>query len=373
MAQVSDWSTLEQNNVKLDDLTLSGEGGLYSNKIMCAVKKKFDDVDGKLSKVQGAYVFKGTKADMTALEAVEDPAVGDVYSVTDLGGENYAWDGDAWDSLGTSDANVVHKTGDETINGEKKFNDTTYLRTIYSELPVDSETGLPTETQKLAIVSLDNKNKKTKGFIELSFYANGGTISRLGAQNKNNIQALLLVDCQEDDTKVVRPGGNGSTLLGKSDARWGQIYSTSSTISTSDARQKTKPESIPDECLDAWSGVSFCQFKMLESVEKKGKSARLHAGLIAQDIEKAFKEKGLDASIYGLFCWDEWGEKKDEVNDEGIVVDEGHPAGDMYSLRYEEALCMEAAYQRRRADRAEARIASLEERLASLEAAVNGK
>ena len=121
MAQVSDWSTLEQNNVKLDDLTLSGEGGLYSNKIMCAVKAKFDDVDGKLAKVQGAYVFKGTKADMTALEAVTSPSVGDVYSVTALGGENYAWDGTAWDALGTSDANVVHKTGDETVGGTKEF------------------------------------------------------------------------------------------------------------------------------------------------------------------------------------------------------------------------------------------------------------
>ena len=373
MANVSEWSANELENIYLDDMSLSDERGRRAAKIMAAVKAKEDEQDAKLDTVAGGLVFRGTKATYADLETVEDPAVGDMYSVTGLGGENYAWNGEAWDALGTSDANVVHKTGDETINGEKKFNDTTYLSRIYSELPVDSETGLPTETQKFAIVSIDNKNKKAKGFIELSFYAEGGTVSRLAAQNKNNIQTILLVDCQADDTKVVRPGGNGSTLLGKSDARWGQIYSTSSTISTSDARQKTKPESNPDECLDAWSGVSFCQFKMLESVEKKGKFARLHSGLIAQDIEKAFKEKGLDASIYGLFCWDEWGEKKDEVNDEGIVVDEGHPAGDMYSLRYEEALCMEAAYQRRRADRAEARIASLEERLASLEAAVNGK
>ena len=36
--------------------------------------------------------------------------------------------------------------------------------------------------------------------------------------------------------------------------------------------------------------------------------------------------------------------------------------GDCYSLRYEEALCMEAAYQRRRADLLEERIRKLEER-----------
>ena len=38
-------------------------------------------------------------------------------------------------------------------------------------------------------------------------------------------------------------------------------------------------------------------------------------------------------------------------------------AGDLYSLRYEECFAVEAAYQRRRADRLEARIAALENKL----------
>lgn len=35
-------------------------------------------------------------------------------------------------------------------------------------------------------------------------------------------------------------------------------------------------------------------------------------------------------------------------------------AGDRYGIRYSEALCLEAAYQRRRAERMEQRIANIE-------------
>lgn len=42
-------------------------------------------------------------------------------------------------------------------------------------------------------------------------------------------------------------------------------------------------------------------------------------------------------------------------------------AGDRYGIRYSEALCMEAAYQRRRTERLEGRMASLETQLTALE------
>ena len=128
---------------------------------------------------------------------------------------------------------------------------------------------------------------------------------------------------------------------------------------------------IPDEVLDAWGDVDFVQYQFKDAVAEKGGQARLHSGLVAQRIDAAFSSRGLDASRYGLFCYDEW-DAEPEVRDEsGQVVTPASPAGSQYSLRYEEALCMEAAYQRRRADRAEARIADLEERLAAIEAKLN--
>ena len=45
-------------------------------------------------------------------------------------------------------------------------------------------------------------------------------------------------------------------------------------------------------------------------------------------------------------------------------------AGDRYGIRYSEALCLEAAYQRRRADRLEARTEILEKRVEELRALI---
>ena len=52
-----------------------------------------------------------------------------------------------------------------------------------------------------------------------------------------------------------------------------------------------------------------------------------------------------------------------EEYEEIPVTTPGTEAGEMYSLNYTECLCIEAAYHRRRADRSEARIAAIEEKL----------
>ena len=52
-----------------------------------------------------------------------------------------------------------------------------------------------------------------------------------------------------------------------------------------------------------------------------------------------------------------------EEYEEIPVTIPGTEAGEMYSLNYTECLCIEAAYHRRRADRSEARIAAIEEKL----------
>ena len=210
------------------------------------------------------------------------------------------------------------------------------------------------------------------GGINLRVYATSYIeTSMLAYKNEANSthSAGVRVRCNSSGGRSVLPGTSGEETLGLGTFPWGQIYSTSTSISTSDARLKTEPEAVPDEVLDAWGEVGFVQFQMLDSVAKKGaESARLHNGLIAQRIDEAFKAHGLDASRYGLFCHDEW-EAEEEARDErGTLVREAVEAGDRYSLRYEEALCMEAAFQRRRADRAEGRLAALEERLAAIEA-----
>ena len=183
------------------------------------------------------------------------------------------------------------------------------------------------------------------------------------------------------------------TSLGTNDHRWNQLYAVSGTINTSDARAKQDVSAIPEAVLNAWGKVDWKQFRLKAAVTQKGEHARTHSGLIAQDIQAVFAADGLDAAHYGLFCHDVWEEQYEEerIKDADEVLDENGrtvtpeqwhterrlatPAGDLYSVRYEEALALEAAYQRDRADKAEARIAALEEantalmqRMAALEA-----
>jgi hypothetical protein len=186
-------------------------------------------------------------------------------------------------------------------------------------------------------------------------------------------------------TGDVIPGANSANSLGYPSSKWSQLYAASGTINTSDARKKTNIAAIDERAFRAWGKVPFRQFLFNSSVEKKGSdNARVHTGIIAQDIKAAFEEEGLDPTRYALFCYDSWDAQEEEVkstikvlqqaiyDEDGYeiqpevfeeikeVVSPAREAGSLYGIRYEEALCLEAAYQRQMAAKLEARIAALE-------------
>lgn len=94
--------------------------------------------------------------------------------------------------------------------------------------------------------------------------------------------------------------------LGTASQRASVIYAASGVINTSDARTKQKRGALSAAELAAWSKVQPCIYQFLESINEKGEdSARLHAGLIAQEVMQAFQDEGLDPASYALFCEDE--------------------------------------------------------------------
>ena len=107
---------------------------------------------------------------------------------------------------------------------------------------------------------------------------------------------------------------------------------------TSDERKKANINKIPDKVLEAWKDVNWIQFNYREELGTT--RMRLHTGLIAQAINRAFEKHGLKATDYGLVVFDE--------------------LSDLWNVRYEEAQAMEAAYQRKRADDLEKRLEKLE-------------
>ena len=153
------------------------------------------------------------------------------------------------------------------------------------------------------------------------------------------------------------PLGNNKNSLGLANSKWTQVYATSGSIETSDADAKADIADVDEALMRAWGRVSFKVFRFREAKEAKGSGARLHVGVIAQEVMAAFQAEGLDASNYGLFCYDEWPEEW-EAQEDGSRV-KIRDAGKLYGIRYSEALALECAYQRWCLSKLEEKMASI--------------
>lgn len=194
-------------------------------------------------------------------------------------------------------------------------------------------------------------------------YANGQLTYRLGPSDGIYYMSMTVNGSthsyfeEASGVKSFRPGTDNTHSLGKSSARWSVVYAGTGAINTSDADEKTTPLSISDAVLDAWGDVQIITFKWLESIRLKGEDeARWHFGVIAQQVRDAFLSRGIDGTKYGLLCYDEWGSKyeKDEDGNEVLIQE----AGSRWGIRPDQCLFLEAAYQRRRCDRIEARLSA---------------
>ena len=114
---------------------------------------------------------------------------------------------------------------------------------------------------------------------------------------------------------VFYPNIDNITALGAGGLRWKEIYAATGTINTSDSRLKNSIKDIDDKLLDAWGNIEPKQYKFNDATEKKGEKARLHTGYLAQDIQAECEKQGVNASDYGLFCYDEW-EEQEEISEE---------------------------------------------------------
>ena len=48
------------------------------------------------------------------------------------------------------------------------------------------------------------------------------------------------------------------------------------------------------------------KYRRIDAYEEKGEAARIHFGIIAQDLDDAFTAEGLDAHRYAMFMEDTW-------------------------------------------------------------------
>ena len=174
-----------------------------------------------------------------------------------------------------------------------------------------------------------------------------GTVSctNITAGNNATIGTILTSNITPPLTYFA-PSSDGDKNLGLLNLRWNTVYSVTGSINTSDQREKQQISSIPDNVLKAWSKVKFSQFKFNDAVKLKGEEARIHFGVIAQQVKEAFESEGIDPFAYGILCYDEWEEQPEQKDKDGNIVKPYKPAGNRYGIRYEEALTLECAYLR---------------------------
>ena len=131
--------------------------------------------------------------------------------------------------------------------------------------------------------------------------------------------------------------------LGNGSARFDDIYATNGTIQTSDRNEKQDIEALNDaetRVAQACKGL-LRKFRWKDAVAEKGDDARIHFGIIAQDLQDAFAAEGLDAGRYAMFISSTWWETQTDVpaveavaevlDEDGNVVTEAVEAKEAYT------------------------------------------
>lgn len=146
-------------------------------------------------------------------------------------------------------------------------------------------------------------------------------------------------------TPALHPRNDSGATLGMSNYSFkamyaDQFYQSGTAISTSDRRKKKSIKALAKKYIDF-----FMKLRPVTYLMKDGESGRTHAGFIAQEVEEAMHEAGI--------------ENKDFA---GLVIQEDG----FYGLRYEEFIALQTQViqnQQKRIDDLTARVEDLERRI----------
>ena len=237
-------------------------------------------------------------------------------------------------------------------------------------------------------------NRLTSDGDVVAFRKEGSTVATIGVTSSDNIyfagaagstKGLLINDQGYIPSGYAGAASDNTVDIGNGTYRYKQIYAAQGSINTSDANEKQQVASLTSTEMTAAKAISklFKTFKWNDAVAAKGDAARTHAGVIAQNVQQAMTDAGLDAADYGFWCSDTWWETSTEVpaveadEENGIEAQEAYTRIDTYDT---EDAAPEGATQRTRLGvrypellafigaATEQRLANIETRLAALEA-----
>ena len=131
--------------------------------------------------------------------------------------------------------------------------------------------------------------------------------------------------------------------LGNGSYRFNDVWATNGTIQTSDRNEKQDiavMDAAETRVAASCKGL-IRKFRWKDAVTDKGDDARIHFGIIAQDLQDAFTAEGLDAGRYAMFISSTWWEIEvvvpaveavaEVLDEDGGVVTEAVDAVDAYT------------------------------------------
>ena len=229
---------------------------------------------------------------------------------------------------------ALTKVGKEGITGISNSSDATAITIDSSEIVMTGKTaadfntaGFQTASNGQTAVTRASAtpffvNRKTDDGNIIDIRKDNSEVGNLGTESNGdfvingagNHAGIRFVS----DSLTPRYAGNdydNGIDLGKSDARFDDVFATNGTIQTSDQNEKQSIATLTSAEMTAAKAISklFKTFKWKDKVAAKGDAARTHSGVIAQEVQAAMSDAGLDAADYAFWCSNTWWETSTDV------------------------------------------------------------
>lgn len=190
------------------------------------------------------------------------------------------------------------------------------------------------------------------------------------------------------DDGAILPGTDATQTLGSPSYRYASVHAATSAIITSDRDLKRDFRALTaaEVAAAVEIGRSIQIFRFKDAVAEKGDAAREHIGVVAQEVADILTAHGLQPFRYGFLCFDKWDDitkmsepvygyrgtgefhevrgKREEVLERYEVAPAKPvlvtPAGEKWSVRYDELAQFVLAGLSGRMVALEARLAALE-------------
>ncbi len=191
--------------------------------------------------------------------------------------------------------------------------------------------------------------RKTNNGEILRFSKNATTVGSIGVNSTalfissptGNDSGLKFGDRQIVPCTTAGAARDDAINLGSGSNRFDTIFAKAGDINTSDLNEKQDIELLSDaemRVAKAAKGL-LRKYRWKSSVAEKGDDARIHFGIIAQDLQEAFTAEGLDAARYGMWCSDTfWVDSEGETYDTQEEAPEGATEQTRLGVRYSELL-----------------------------------